>query len=66
MSSDSETEHETHDGNDETMNHNNGSQIQFEEDFNRWLEQMESEIESTRRSEQLTEKDYSIRINAKD
>jgi hypothetical protein len=48
------------------MNGGKKTDAQFEEDFDRWLEELEQEIESTRRSEQLTQKDYSIRINAKD
>ena len=36
----------------------------FEEDFGRWIVQVEGEIESTRRSEQLTKEDFTIRINA--
>lgn len=36
----------------------------FEEDFSRWIVQMEEEIESTRRSERLTKEDFTIRINA--
>lgn len=36
---------------------------QFDEEFNRWIVQIEAEIERTRRSERLTQKDFAIRIN---
>lgn len=63
---DSEKERESHDVNGNSMNGTKERQSDFEEEFNGWLEELDREIESTRRSEQLTEKDYSIRINAKD
>ncbi len=47
-----------------TKERNKEQQEKFEEDFSRWVVQMEGEIESTRRSEQLTQADFAIRINA--
>lgn len=37
---------------------------EFEEEFNRWISELEQQIESTRRSELLTQEDYAIQINA--
>lgn len=41
-------------------------QDQFEREFNEWVTEMEEKIESTRRSEQLTQEDFAVRINAQD
>ena len=38
---------------------------QFEREFAAWIAEMESQIESTRRSEILTAEDYGIVINAR-
>lgn len=38
----------------------------FEEEFSRWIAEMEEQMESTRRSEQLTQEDFAVRINAQE
>lgn len=40
------------------------TQAAFDAEFAEWLRKMEAQIESTRRSEILTARDYETRINA--
>ena len=42
----------------------NEERREFAEEFNGWIVELEQQIESTRRSELLTQEDYAIQINA--